>query len=514
MQSKLKASFFTLFFTFVNSMANIFFGLIYNQKVIVTYGSEVSGLIAAMTQFVSFFAVIEGGFTTAAIVASYKPVIDKDYYRLNNIFYTTRKFLDKIALLIAFCGLIIGGVYIKFINSPFDYWRTHSILVISVLSVVMSVSGIAKYTVILQGENKGYIQEIISLVCRTSNWIVSMILIFCGYSIFWVYAINVLNYALNVLLLKHYHVKKFNYIVSKGVYDKSLISGTGDILFQKIANIIFTSTDLILVSIFISLSMASVYSLYFQIFQSIVLLLFSIVQAPFNSFGQLYESERSGEEFEKLFLIYQNIIMVVSTIFLTVTGVLMIPFVSVYTKAIVDFNYIYPLLTLALYTYFFILVINRPFGSILNVTGNFKQQNIQCFAAAIINIILSVTLVNRYGVYGIVIGSIAGTFVILVANIVQVNRLIPKADYVSVYINNLFNYLLGIAFIYGSFRLNLHFSDMGHWICLAFVMTILLCIIVIGVNFVINFKVMKMTAAFVKNSVDEFYHKKGRCHDN
>ena len=72
---KITASVNTMFISIINSIIIMLLNLIYNKAVITVYGSSVNGLISTLAQFVSLFTIIEGGFTTASIVATYELLV-------------------------------------------------------------------------------------------------------------------------------------------------------------------------------------------------------------------------------------------------------------------------------------------------------------------------------------------------------------------------------------------------------------------------------------------------------
>lgn len=453
MGKKSKATLLTMIFSVLSSIILMLLNLVYNNFLISIYGSNVNGLISTLTQFVSLFTVLEGGFTTAAIVSVYKPIVDKDYNSLNDILYTAKMTFGKVGLIISLCVLVLGSGYIFMIDSVLSYRDTYILLLISVLSTSLSICALSKYNILLQGDNKEYKLIQINTLCKMIVWIVSIVLILRRCNILIVYFLNVINILLSVIILKYYVNRKYKMITYRGKYNKKLILGTGDVFFQKIANSIFTSTDLILISAFIGLAASSVYNLYYQFFSSILSFLVSIIQAPFNSIGQMVNTEAEKNKVNSFFMIYQHFALMLTTFFLTVTGAIIIPFIKIYTRNISDCNYIDYGLVLLFFTQIFVQIVNRPFGILLNATGNFKMQNKQCFWAAIVNLGVSYVALKRYGTHGIVFGSFCGTLIILVMNIYQTYKNILKESSMRNCINIILNYILGISLIILSFYL-------------------------------------------------------------
>ncbi len=497
MINKTKASIYTMGISLLNSVLAVCFSLVYNKYIIKVYGSEMNGLISTLTQFVSLFAIIEGGFTTAAVVATYKPIVNKDYDKLNNILYTTKITYLKIGSLITISVLITGSIYINFISSPVAYWQTFGLLLISVLVTASSICFQSKYTVLIQGFNKEYVITIIALLCKTLTWGISILLMAFYANIMVVYSVNILNVLLNIFLCKAFEKKNYPFVTYKGKYDKRYIEGTRDVLFQKIANTIFTSTDLVLISTFLSLSLASVYNVYFQVYKSILTLLLAFAQAPFNSFGLLAKEEKNNEKLDSYFNIYNQIVLLLSTVTLVTTSIMILPFVKVYTSNITDYNYVYSSLAPLFFSQVYAQIMNRPFGVILNATGNFKIQNIQCGIATVVNILISLAFIKPLGLNSIILGSFIGTMVILVMNVVQTYRLVLSSSCKKNVIKILLNYLLSLLLILLSFQLDFNLYNYMGLILASIITFILSSCIILAVNYIVDSNITIESFKFV-----------------
>lgn len=506
---KTKATILTMAAALANSVLVTVFNLIYSNYLLQIYGSEINGLISTLSQFVSLFLIIEGGFMTAAVVATYKPIVDKDYQKLNNILYTCKRIYLRIGTIITVLSLAGGAVYIHFIDSPFSYWKTFALLMISAVTTSSSLGILSKYNVLLQGENKEFILTIFSLISKTVTWALSMVLIISEASIILVYAMNILNVLINIVLAKRYEKKNYPFVnYNEGEYEAGIISGTKDVMYQKIANTVFTSTDLIVTSVFISLSAASVYNLYYQIFKSIFTLLASVVQAPFNSFGQLVNSGKSDTELTEYFEIYQYFVLLVSTILMTITAQLLIPFVKIYTVNITDYTYIYPILAVLFYSQMFAQINNRPYGTILNVTGNFKMQNKQCSIAAVVNLILSIAFIRWIGIHSIVLGSFVGTLIIFIMNMYQMHKNVLKGNWKKESFNISINYLLGVILILIFYKVNITVHNYLQWIWLACITTISMGIIFLAANYVLDCRRTQKVVTYMYQSMIKMIKKR------
>ena len=490
MQSRFKKTTLVALTAIINNVLVTLYGLIYNKLIIVHYGSTITGLISTLTQFASMFTVIEGGFSLAVVVATYKPIIDEDYEELNNILYTAKKYFYNIT--VAYSGLVIacGVVYVYFLKSPLGFLYSLVLLGITTSTTALSIGGATKYSIVLSGDNKQYVTSVISLICKTITWLLSLVFIVRNHNIIVVYSLNVLNIILNIIFLKCYESKAYPHITYKGTYNLQKINGVKDIMFQKIASTIFTSTDLVLVSIGISLSKASVYYIYNQIFQGVFQYLSSLGNAPTDSFGQLLNSGEDESAREK-FDIYKKSIVILSTIFLSVAAVMIIPFLKIYTRNVADENYIIPSLAVTFFTYNYLKLNNMPYGMIINVSGEFKKQNFQTGIAAIVNIVCSIVLMRFIGLTGIVLGSVVGTFVIISVNVFRTKEIISFNEKKDIFVL-LTNFILGLILILLSEKYSvINAGSYIIWCIWAIIILTITTCLVLSFNYLLDRKIVK-----------------------
>lgn len=485
MNSKTRATFFTMLINILQSGFAMVFSLVYTNLLIERYGSEVNGLISTIIQFVSLFSIIEGGFTTVAVVATYKPIVTRDYVKLNNVLYTTKIIFYRIGLIIVVAVTILGAIYLKIIDSPLSYSQSLILLLISTLTTATSMFGLLKYTVFLNGNNQEYIITFFALIARTITWIFSIVLILTNQDIILVFSMTLANVLVNLIIIRIYEKYKYPYVKYEGDFDNSLLKGTKDLLAQKIANTIFTSTDLILISAYISLAAASVFNIYNQIFRAIFNLLSSVIQGPFNSFGQI-ASEKNTEKLNKVFKVYQIFTTITSTTLFTITSCTILSFIRLFSRNISDYNYIYSSLVLLFLGQYFTQAINRPFGIILNATGNFSAQNKQCIIGAIIKIIISYIFIPLLGINSIILGSFIATAFILESNIYQTYKLIVDGSIKKTNVWIGLNLLVAILITFTSINLDFSFESYFLWFIYLIIVSVISFLLVCLLNYIIN----------------------------
>lgn len=66
--------------------------------ILLNYGNATNGLVTSVTQFISYFNILEAGLGGATIYALYKPLAEKDNKLISILVYTTEKLYRKVGL--------------------------------------------------------------------------------------------------------------------------------------------------------------------------------------------------------------------------------------------------------------------------------------------------------------------------------------------------------------------------------------------------------------------------------
>ena len=113
-------------------------------------------------------------------------------------------------------------------------------------------------------------------------------------------------------------------------------------------------------------------------------------------------------------------------ILLSVASVLVMPFISIYTKNVTDINYTQPFIALAMVLTAFFELLHMPSGHLINMTGNFRvSRNIQLIGSGTLVTGL-VTGAITLGLYGILGAVLLTSALLAVLQIGYVHRLFFK----------------------------------------------------------------------------------------
>lgn len=476
-------------------------GVFLNKLIISKFGSDINGLVSTFGQVMNFLTIFEGGLTLATNVALYKPYVDKNYSLINNILTATKIIYLRIGIIISIISIIIALLIPRIVNSGLDNnFITILFLIISANLIIQFLFGM-KYDIMFSVSQKEYISNIYKMIFNILSQCASIAVILFGANILSVKLISLIVITMRIpvlVLLFRFHFPSIGF--KSSTPDFSVLKATKDVLFQKLALLVFDSTDMVIISIFISTMHSSIYSVYNMIYTSIKLIIFAIVLAPFNAFGQLY-SERLTEKFSEYNTRFQYISICVANVFISTTSILVIPFIKLYTKNVSDINYIDAGFAMLFSIFCSMQILSNVLGVVTNSTGQFREMKFISLAGAIINIIVSMLLIGTLGIRGVLIGSIVAYIIMLFFQMYLVHIKMLKNGlirFLSILIENIF---FSIILIYSSFKFPIYFSNYFHFILVGGEVFIIIMISVLLYNYLLNKKLSIDIFMQVKNGL-------------
>lgn len=461
------------------------------------FGSELNGLVTSITQFLGFITLLEAGVGNVVQSSLYRPLAQKDDVEISKIIISSNRFFRKIALFLAvyIAGLMV--FYPLLVSNQYDWVFTAAlILIISISSFAQYFFGIS-YQMLLNADQKGYVRLVLQIVTIILNTVVCGILMSLGFSIHIVKLSTAAIFILRPLGMNLYVKRHFNLDLSLK-FEGEPIQQKWNGLAQHIANVVLINTDVTVLTLFSNLINVSIYSVYHNVVYGIQNLVTAFTSGLQALLGDMY-AKKERELLVSTFGRFEWLIHVLIEIAFGCTLVLIIPFVKVYTADITDANYInIPfaiLITLAQASY----CLRLPYNIMVMAAGHYKQTQVSAIIEAIINIVVSVSFVFRFGVIGVAIGTVAA--------------MTYRSTYLAWYLSqnilnrNLFYYfkhvavdVLVFALIYticGAFPANI--STYFEWIMLAIKYALLSILIIAVVNILFYFRECKSVVSTVVN---------------
>ncbi|MBR0410346.1 MAG: polysaccharide biosynthesis C-terminal domain-containing protein [Eubacterium sp.] len=386
-------------------ITTIICGFILPRLILQTFGSEINGLVNSVNQFLHIIAFMELGVGAVVQSSLYKPLADKDNETTSKIMASASKFFRWLGRILLVYVIVLMAIYPYIANQNF----TH--LYSALLIAAISISYFSQYyfglanQMLLIADQRGYINYIAQIITLIANTILCVLVINLGASIQLVKLVTSLVYLLRPLFLQYY-VNKHYQIDRKISYEGEPIKQKWNGIAQHVSSVVLDGTDNIVLTVLSTLSAVSIYSVYHLVVYGVKNLFTSMANGGIQSLlGELY-AKKEEKKLLSAFSWTEWSLHTGASFLFACTGVLIVPFVSVYTKGITDAEYIQPLFAILIVSANCAHCLRLPYHIMIKAAGRYKETQNSYIIATVMNIIISVITVKMWGLIGVAIGTL------------------------------------------------------------------------------------------------------------
>lgn len=374
-------------------------GFVLPRLILKYYSSEINGVVSSVTQFLSIISLCECGVGAVVQSALYKPIADNDLPAISKIYVSSNRFFRRVAYILIMYIVVLVGIFPFINNSGYDFWFTTTlILSIAIGTLAQYYLGIT-YQLILNAAQLVYILMLTRTACIIINVVASVIIIINGASIQLVKLVSSVIFITQPLLYMMIVNKKYT-IDKKIIYDDEPIKQKWNGMAQHVATVVFENTSVLILTILSTFENVSVYGVYHLVTNGLKLFFVSLTVGMKSFLGDLFareETDRLNIAFDK----FEWLIHTGATLIFTVAGILIVPFVKVYTLGITDADYVQPIFAVLMCLSSAIYVIRLSYNYMIQSAGHFKQTQSSAIIEAILNIVISVIFVFFFGLVGV-----------------------------------------------------------------------------------------------------------------
>jgi len=338
-----------------------------------------------------------------------------------------------------------------------------------------------------------------TICCLTSNIVafaVSVILIKVNCDVLVVKMGAACASFINPLLLNLYIRKNFN-ISLKAKPNNNAIKQRWDAFAQQMAVVVNQNVDLVLLTLFVNLKEISVYTVHNMITLNIKKVVTSMVTGINSTFGDMIARDEK-ENLKTVFLFIEWVLFAACTVLFSVTAILLVPFIKLYTESVTDVNYIRPFFAFAITTVALIDCMRIPYQMLTEAAGLFKQTRNGAIFEVVLNVVLSVLLLWKFGIIGVIIATFIAGFVrttqyaiYAFKSVLHISVWHLLRNY-GVYIATYIGLIFGFSFI--DLKADTNFF---YWVLSAIIISIVCFIVVLIISLINN----KTQVIYFKNKI-------------
>ena len=380
-------------------------GLILPRLILSHYGSAYNGIVSSITQFLSLVSILRLGVAGATRAALYKTLAKGDHKGTSSIVKATELYMRKIGLVILLYILCLAVAYPLWLKSDYGYLNVALLVIAAGLGTFAQYFFGITYQTFLTADQSVYIYNVVQSLCTIANTIISVILILQGYSIQVMKFGSAAVFVITPIVLNLYVNRKYR-LDKNCEPDNEALSQKKDVMASSIANIIHHNTDVVVLTFFCDIKLVSVYTVY-----NLVMTALKKIQDIFTAgvesiFGDMW-AKRELEKVSRNLNLFEFVIGAFISVAFSCTFLLLLPFVSLYTRGVTDIEYVLPAYAVTISTAQALFCFRTPYLVLVQGAGRYKETKRGAYAEAAINLALSILLVKPLGVIGTALGTLA-----------------------------------------------------------------------------------------------------------
>ena len=365
--------------------------------------------------------------------------------------------------------------------------------------MILSISTFAEYFIslpyvsLLSADQKVRISYIVSIVYTIVNILVALFWVWLKADIRLIY-LSMCVIGLLRPLFYWLYVKKHYNLSKTAAPDASALKQRWNGMVHHVSYYVHTNTDSAILTIFVGTAMVSVYNVYGAIIFGMERLITSISAGTAAGIGNVLVGG-DKKTIDRTVDLFEFVQSAATTVLFTITALMIMPFIKLYTSDMTDINYIYPEFAYVLVCAEAIYCLRCIYSTISTNANKFKETQLGAILECVVNLILSLilTLACDMGLLGIAIGTLAGMFVRYLAEVLflsenVINRSVLKA-FKSLLVNAC---IAAVSILICHFALNYDtINSLLNWIIFAIISSFVVVLVAIPVYLIFNNSEMK-----------------------
>jgi len=429
-----------------NSTKNMYTGLVYQILILIfrfvtrtvfirILGSEYLGINGLFSNILTLLSLADLGIGGALVYSLYEPIAKGDKERQKIIVQYLHKIYTYIGIAIIGIGVILLPFLKYIIKEEVNFINLSIVFLIYVFQTASTYLFYPSKTEFLCANQKRYIyNNIANIVVIVSN--ITQILVLIIFKNFYIYLITIIVFnIIQSYLIAKITNKLYPYIIEKTdktltkKEKKNLFKDCGSLMIYRINYVVLTATDNIIISKYLGLALVGIYSNYVLITNSIVNILSTFFDSVTASIGNLHATKEENKDYF-IFKLINFITSCCFGIFAIGVYVLVNDFITIWLgKEYLLSSLFVIIISINLY----IEGIRKFLSTYRSTYGLFRQAKFMPLLGVIVNIVVSVVLVKKIGIFGVLLGT-------LISNLITFMWYDPYAIYKYVFKKNPIEY--------------------------------------------------------------------------
>lgn len=454
---------------------------IYKMKLFINVlGDETLGLYQLFSQVIVYVALVDGGLSNAVLFSLYKPNAEGDKKKFNALLAGSLKCFSLIGIAI-FGIALLASFFVPFLikDCSFNYWY---IILTFLLFALSSVIGyfFVPYNCLLEVKEKKYIYNLTSQIGQIILSTCEIIMLLCGVKFEFILLMHGVVKLLSYLVEMYICKKKFPDIkLRQEQKDFSFKKHINSLIFHKINGLVGSNIDTLIISSFMGLKAVAIYSTYNYIVNMLKNILGKIESSMTAIVGNSLATAKKKlyelyDEFDSMLFFIAIIVCVPLTLAIN-------DFIDIWYEGKIATSF---LLALSFSSILFTFIVKMDTTLFVSAGGLYKETKLCALTDTIVNLILSLVLVNFLGIAGVLIATAISVFIAeYILKTIVVHKNIFEVSASKYFIKNIKFFILYIIDLIGSYYIiNLFtINNIIVWFLVFVIFTIINATIIFGI---------------------------------
>ena len=426
-------------------------GFILRTVFIAHLGDTLNGINDLYTSILSVLSMAELGIGTALNYSLYKPVATGDIDKVKSYMQLYKKAYRAIGIVIGVIGLAISPFLPYLVKQPEGVSVRDLTLYyfIFLFNTVSSYFVAYKYSLV-NAEQKNYIQTNVITITKMITVTLQIVVILTTGS-FYAYLLTAAAVELlQKIFVSNYLNRRYPYLLDRDVEKLSkeetgeIVTKTKALVFHKVGDVARLQTDSMIISGFINTVLVGIVGNYNMVLNSVANVVNIIFNSVLSSFGNLIATGSKEKQYQ-IFQVYRFAACWIYGFAAIGFSMLLTPLIYLWLGS--ERTLAYGVVMCILIDFYFkgdrIVLSNFK-----TAAGVFEQDKYLALIQGVVNLIISIVLVQKIGLIGVYIGTIVSGLIANITKPVIIYKVILNQPVKRYFLDSV-KYLLVMIAVYG-----------------------------------------------------------------
>lgn len=410
-------------FGYVGQLATALMSFILRTIFISRLSKNLLGINDLYANILTLLSVADLGIGTALSFSLYAPVAKKDIEKVKSYMEMYRKAYHTIAMVITLIGLAIAPFLKYLVKKPDEITiRDMTLYYLIFLFNTVSTYFVAYKYSLINAEQKNYIQTNINTITKIITVFFQIIILICIPNLYYYLLTDAAVQLIQKIFVNNYLNRLYPYLKDKNVTPllpeerNNIWKQTKALTLHKLGDMARLQTDALIIGKFVDVATVAVIGNYLMVIGTLTNFVNIIFNSVISGFGNLIATESKEKQF-KTFKVYRFFASWVYGYSACGLFVLLQPLI--YLWVVRKHGSGWMLSTFALYLYltdYYFKGDRIVLSNYKTAAGVFEQDKYLALIQGLVNLVISIVLVQKIGLAGIYIGTVVSG---LIANITK-----------------------------------------------------------------------------------------------